>query len=129
MFVLLAAVSVGAGLVGLAMGGFVYTRPREVWTRFQTGFGKVWEAWASAYRVDDLYGAAIVAPGRKLSEAAAFRFDLPIIDGLVNGVGRLFREAGGRGRLVQTGYVRNYGAGFVGGLLLVVIWLLSVGGA
>ena len=129
MFVLLAAVSVGAGLVGLAMGGFVYTRPREVWTRFQTGFGKVWETWASAYRVDDLYGAAIVAPGRKLSEAAAFRFDLPIIDGLVNGVGRLFREAGGRGRLVQTGYVRNYGAGFVGGLLLVVIWLLSVGGA
>jgi NADH-quinone oxidoreductase subunit L len=129
MFLLLAAVSVGAGLVGIAMGAFVYTRPREVWTRFQEGFGPLWQAWGDAYRVDDLYGATIVTPGRKLSEAAAFRFDLPVIDGLVNGVGRFFRETGGRARVVQTGYVRNYGAAFVGGLLVAVIWLLWVGGA
>jgi NADH-quinone oxidoreductase subunit L len=129
MFLLLAAVSVGAGLVGIAMGGFVYTRPREVWTRFQSGFGRVWHAWESAYRVDDLYGAALVAPGRKASEFAAFRFDLPIIDGLVNGVGRFFTESGTRTRVVQSGYVRNYGVVFVGGLLLAIIWLLVVGGA
>jgi hypothetical protein len=53
------------------------------------GFGRLWEAWSTAYRVDDLYGAALVVPGRKLAETAAFRFDLPIVDGLVNGVGRL----------------------------------------
>jgi hypothetical protein len=52
-----------------------------------------------------------------------------VIDGLVNGVGRFFRETGGRARVVQTGYVRNYGAAFVGGLLVAVIWLLWVGGA
>jgi NADH-quinone oxidoreductase subunit L len=129
MFLLLAAVSVGAGLTGIAMGGFVYSRPREVWTRFQDGFGRLWEAWSTAYRVDDLYGAALVVPGRKAAETAAFRFDLPIVDGLVNGVGRLFTETGSRGRVIQTGYVRNYGAAFVGGLLLVVIWLLVTGGA
>jgi NADH-quinone oxidoreductase subunit L len=129
MFLLLAAVSVGAGLVGIAMGGFVYTRPREVWTQFQTGFGKVWEAWGAAYGVDDLYGATIVIPGRRLSEAAAFRFDLPIIDGLVNGVGRFVKGTGNRSRILQTGYVRNYGVAFIAGLLAVVIWLLVVGGA
>ena len=129
MFLLLAAVSVGAGLVGIAMGGFVYTRPREVWTQFQTGFGKAWDAWGAGYRVDDLYGATIVTPGRKLSEAAAFRFDLPIIDGLVNGVGRLVKDTGNRSRFLQTGYVRNYGVAFIAGLLAVVIWLLVVGGA
>jgi NADH:ubiquinone oxidoreductase subunit 5 (subunit L)/multisubunit Na+/H+ antiporter MnhA subunit len=129
MFLLLAAVSVGAGLTGIAMGGFVYSRPREVWTRFQDGFGRLWEAWSTAYRVDDLYGAALVVPGRKAAETAAFRLDLPIVDGLVNGVGRLFTETGSRGRVIQTGYVRNYGAAFVGGLLLVVIWLLVTGGA
>ena len=128
MFLLLAAVSVGAGLVGIAMGGFIYTRPREVWSRFQTGFGRLWTAWESAYRVDDLYGAALVTPGRKASEVAAFRFDLPIIDGLVNGVGRIFTESGSRTRVLQSGYVRNYGVAFVGGLLLAVIWLLVVGG-
>jgi NADH-quinone oxidoreductase subunit L len=129
MFVLLAAISVGAGLVGIAMGGFVYSRPREVWERFQSGFGRVWDAWSSAYRVDDLYGAALVAPGRKLSEAAAFKFDLPIIDGLVNGVGRLFKETGIRTRVVQTGYVRSYGVAFIAGLLAAIVWLIMVGGA
>ena len=129
MFVLLAAISVGAGLVGIAMGGFVYSRPREVWERFQLGFGRVWDAWSSAYRVDDLYGAALVAPGRKLSEAAAFKFDLPIIDGLVNGVGRLFKETGIRTRVVQTGYVRSYGVAFIAGLLAAIVWLIMVGGA
>jgi NADH-quinone oxidoreductase subunit L len=129
MFVLLAAISVGAGLVGIAMGGFVYSRPREVWERFQSGFGRVWDAWSSAYRVDDLYGAALVAPGRKLSEAAAFKFDLPIIDGLVNGVGRLFKETGTRTRVVQTGYVRSYGVAFIAGLLAAIVWLIMVGGA
>ena len=129
MFLLLAAVSVGAGLVGIAMGGFVYTRPREVWERFQQGFGKLWEAWAAAYRVDDVYGAVLVEPGRKLSEAAAFKVDLPIIDGLVNGVARVFQESGSRARVVQSGYVRSYGVAFIGGLLLVVVWLLVAGGA
>jgi NADH-quinone oxidoreductase subunit L len=129
MFLLLAAVSVGAGLVGIAMGGFVYTRPREVWTQFQTGFGKAWDAWGAAYRVDDLYGAALVTPGRKLSEAAAFRFDVPIIDGLVDGVGRFVKGTGNRSRVLQTGYVRNYGVAFIAGLLVAVIWLLVAGGA
>ncbi len=128
MFLLLAAVSVGAGLAGIAAGGFVYTRPRMMWERFQQAFGSLWTAWERAYRVDDLYGAAIVAPGKKTAEVAAFKFDLPIIDGVVNGVGRLVRETGSRTRLVQTGFVRNYAVAFVAGLIGVVVWLLIAGG-
>ena len=129
MFLLLAAVSVGAGLVGIAMGGFVYTRPRELWDKFQTGFGKLWDAWETAYRVDDIYGAAVVTPGKKLSEAAAFKVDLPVIDGAVNGVARFFMGTGNRVRVVQSGFVRSYGVAFVGGLVLAVVWLLWAGGA
>ncbi len=128
MFALLAAISVGAGLAGLAMAGFVYSRPREIWERFQRGFGGLWEAWQAAYRVDDLYGAAIVTPGRKLSERMAFSFDAGGIDGFVNGVGRTVRAVGARTRMLQTGLVRNYGVGFVAGLLAVVIWLVIAGG-
>ena len=128
MFLLLAAVSVGAGLAGLAAGGFVYTRPRQMWERFQQSFGSLWSAWEQAYRVDDLYGAAIVAPGRKAAEAAAFKFDVPVVDGIVNGVGRLVREAGTRTRVIQTGFVRNYAVAFGAGLIGVVVWLLIAGG-
>ncbi len=128
MFALLAAISVGAGIAGAAMAGFVYSRPREIWERFQGGFGGLWEAWQAAYRVDDLYGATIVTPGRKLSERMAFDFDAGGIDGFVNGVGRAVRSAGARTRVLQTGLVRNYGVGFVAGLLAVVIWLVIAGG-
>ena len=128
MFALLAAISVGAAAAGMGMAGFVYTRPREIWEKFQSGFGSLWEAWQAAYRVDDLYGATIVTPGRKLSEWSAFSFDAGGIDGLVNGIGRVVRAAGARTRVLQTGLVRNYGVGFVAGLLAVVIWLVVAGG-
>jgi NADH-quinone oxidoreductase subunit L len=125
MFFLLAAVSVGAGLAGIAAGLLAYRRPAELWRRFETGLG--WRLWENAYRVDDLYGATLVVPGRKLSEVAAFRFDLGLIDGIVNGIGRLTRVLGSEGRRIQTGYVRNYGLLFAGGLFLVIVWMLVRG--
>ena len=64
-FVILALVSVLAGVAGMAMAAFVYRQPRTIWERFQGGFGRLWGVWQSAYRVDDLYGATLVAPGKE----------------------------------------------------------------
>jgi NADH-quinone oxidoreductase subunit L len=127
MFALLAALSVGAGLAGAAAAVLTYNRPAELWRRFETSFGKLWEAWQNAYWVDDLYGMAIVAPGRKAAEAAAFRFDLPVVDGLVNGAGRLVREVAGWARGLQTGLVRSYGLLFGAGTVAVIAWMLARG--
>ena len=128
MFLLLAGISVVAAGAGMAIAAFVYLRPQATWERFQEGFGGVWAAWRDAYRVDDLYGSVLVAPGRKASEAAAFSFDAGVIDGTVNGIGRLVRSIGSRTRGLQTGLVRNYAATFVAGLFAVVIWLVIAGG-
>ena len=100
MFALLAALSVGAGLAGVGAAVLTYNRPAELWRRFEASFGRLWDAWQNAYWVDDLYGMAIVAarPGR-LAEATAFRFDLPVVDGLVNGC----RSAGQGGRRLGPG--------------------------
>jgi len=127
MFFLLAGLSVAAGFAGIGMGYFAYSRPREVWERFQGGFGKLWPLWEKAYGVDDLYGRTIVKPGKALADAAAFKVDLPVIDGAVNGMGRLFAMLAGRGRLAQTGFVRNYGATLTAGLLAAVVWLVVAG--
>jgi NADH-quinone oxidoreductase subunit L len=69
----------------------------------------------------------VVAPGKRAAELTAFGFDVKVIDGAVNGVGRLVRNAGDWTRTLQTGFVRNYGVMFLGGALIVVIWLV-VGG-
>jgi NADH-quinone oxidoreductase subunit L len=50
--------------------------------------------------------------------------DLGIIDGAVNGVGRLARWIGGRLRRSQTGYVRTYAVSLLVGVVLVIVLLL-----
>ncbi len=99
--------------------------PRSDGSTSSNGLEPIWGTWESAYRIDDLYGATLVAPGKKAAELAAFGFDLKVIDGAVNGVGRLVRSAGTWTRTLQTGYVRNYGALFLGGTLVIVIWLVA----
>ncbi|HEX2154464.1 MAG TPA: NADH-quinone oxidoreductase subunit L [Acidimicrobiia bacterium] len=127
MFLLLAGLSTLAGVAGVAAAWLAYNRPPQAWRRFQDGFGRLWTAWENAYWVDDLYATTIVGPGRRGAELAAFQVDAGGIDGAVNGVGWLFQRVGQSLRGLQTGYVRNYGAGFAAGLLVVAIWLVARG--
>jgi len=124
---ILAGLSILAALGGGAAGYLAYNRPPERWRRFEESFEPLWGAWEQAYGVDDLYGAALVAPGRRLAEVSAFDFDARVVDGAVNGVGRLVRDIGEWARPLQTGFVRNYGVLFLGGALIVVAWLVASG--
>jgi NADH-quinone oxidoreductase subunit L len=125
MFILLAGLSVLAGAAGIGAAFVTYRQPQSDWEGFEHGFEPLWGTWEEAYRVDDLYGTVIVAPGRRAAEAAAFSVDLPIIDGAVNGVGRVARSVGDWARPLQTGFVRSYGALFLAGTITVVIWLVA----
>ena len=125
MFLLLAGLSVLAGLAGAAAGYMTYRQPMDNWRDFEHGFDPLWGTWEQAYRVDDFYGRVIVAPGRKTAEVAAFKVDLPVIDGAVNGVARVVRGVGDWARPLQTGFVRNYGALFLAGTVVIVIWLVA----
>jgi hypothetical protein len=60
-----------------------------------------------------------------LAEVTAFSVDSKVVDGAVNGVGRMVRNAGDWARPLQTGFVRNYGVLFLAGALVVVIWLVA----
>ena len=124
MFLLLAGLSVLAGLAGVGAAFITYRQPQENWESFERGFEPLWGTWEEAYRVDDFYGKVVVAPGAKVSEVAAFGIDLPVIDGAVNGVGRVVRGVGEWARPLQTGFVRSYGALLLAGTVTVVIWLV-----
>ncbi len=125
MFLLLAGLSVLAGLAGVVAAYMTYRQPQDDWRGFEHGFEPLWGTWEQAYGVDDIYGRVIVAPGRKVAEVAAFSVDLPIIDGAVNGVARIVRNVGVWARPLQTGFVRNYGALLLAGTVTVVIWLVA----
>ncbi len=60
------------------------------------------------------------ALGRLLSQP----IDLGLIDGVVNGIGRVTRWASGRLRRVQTGYVRMYAITLLLGVVFVIVIIL-----
>ncbi len=125
MFVLLAGLSVLAGLAGVGAAFVTYRQPQEDWEGFEHGFEPLWGTWEQAYGVDDIYGRVLVAPGRRAAEVAAFDVDVPIVDGAVNGVARVVKGVGEWARPLQTGFVRNYGALFLAGTVTVLIWLVA----
>ena len=122
-----ALLSVLAGAAGSFAAWLTYRRPPEDWQRLEEGLQPIWGIWEDAYGVDDIYGRVLVSPGKRVADATAFGFDVPVIDGAVNGVARLVAGLGAWVRLLQTGYVRNYGALLLGGAVVVVIWLVVAG--
>jgi NADH-quinone oxidoreductase subunit L len=47
--------------------------------------------------------------------------DKYVVDGIVNGTGRVTREISSRARVIQTGQVQSYGLGFAAGVVILVV--------
>ena len=73
---------------------------------------------ARGWYYDSSIAAFMGGPGRKAFDAIAW-FDKHVVDGAVNGVAAVVGKGADRGRLVQTGYVRNYALGLTFGVILL----------
>jgi NADH-quinone oxidoreductase subunit L len=75
------------------------------------------------YYVDEWYDALFVEPLRRLAVWLWRRFDDPVVDGSVNGVGTLVRAGSVMLRYLQTGYVMSYVLSFVVGAVAILGYL------
>jgi NADH-quinone oxidoreductase subunit L len=82
---------------------------------------------AEGWYVDKAVSKFMGGPGREAFEGVAW-YDANIIDGAVNGVGRLVRGTGQRIRTVQSGNVRNYAAAIGIAVVLLLAWFVVVRG-
>ncbi|MCS6847428.1 MAG: NADH-quinone oxidoreductase subunit L [Anaerolineae bacterium] len=119
--VVLAAVFSALAIGALAGAWFLYRNPERAQAEAETGLGRFL---AKAWYFDDAYKSAIVKPFYVISTVCAQVIDVGMIDGAVNGVGRLFRNLGGSLRSVQTGFVRNYGLVMLVGVVVVVAYFV-----
>jgi NADH-quinone oxidoreductase subunit L len=78
-----------------------------------------------ALYLDDVYDATLGRPSEAFAHFAAVVVDNRVIDGAVNGAGRLVRAAGGALRRVQTGFVRQYALGIMLGAVVLLAWMAS----
>jgi NADH-quinone oxidoreductase subunit L len=79
----------------------------------------------NAWYVDWIYDRLVVQPLYALSVALAQAFDVGVIDGLVNGLGRAVSAWGAGLRRLQSGYVVNYALTMLAGAVLVIAFFLA----
>ena len=77
-----------------------------------------------AWRFDSTVSSFMGGPGRKSFEATTW-FDQNIIDGAVNGVGKVTQRVSTRLRGVQTGLIRSYALGMVIGAVAIIAYFIS----
>ena len=114
----LTSVSVAAGLLGILAGLYLYRGRRDV------SFGALGRFLSRQWFIEDLYTAVLVGPSRRMAHFLAGTVEMGIIDGAVNGVAVVMRQAGAAFGRLQTGYVRNYAAVVLAGTVLMLgYWL------
>jgi NADH-quinone oxidoreductase subunit L len=118
----LVAISVGAGLLGIAIAWLLYVAKPGMADSIANGLGGVYRLVYNKYFVDELYDATIVRPLVKGSRQGLWQFgDAWFIDGMVNGVGAFSRATGGVLKHLQSGNIRSYAAWVVVGSVAVLV--------
>jgi NADH-quinone oxidoreductase subunit L len=93
--------------------------------RLYAAAGPLIEGARAKFYVDEIYGRAVVLPGKAFASWCTEFFDRRMIDGTVTGIGSLVTSVAERGRRLQTGYVRNYGMTFLFGVVILLAFLMA----
>lgn len=122
----LSTLTVVVGLVGILVAVAMYRGGLRSPDRdpLDERLGVLGRLFGHAFYFDEALARAVDVPIRRGVEWLSTGFDKGIIDGAVNGCGRLFRGFGDVTRKLQTGLVRQYALGIAAGAaaLLIYVW-------
>ncbi len=125
----LVAISVIAGLIGIALAYLMYVAKPALADSLALNLGGLYRAVYNKWYVDEIYDATVVNPLVNGSRAALWKgADAGMIDGAVNGVGFAARGVGGVLRLIQSGNIRSYATWVLFGGVLVIVAMGIAGG-
>jgi len=96
------------GIVGVFLGLILYTKLQIVPRVIGSAFMPITKLFAGKWYFDELYAALIVRPLEGASQALWRIVDSAIIDGTVNGTGKIVDINGEWLRGTQTGQIRHY---------------------
>jgi NADH-quinone oxidoreductase subunit L len=119
----LSAVATLVAAAGAVIAWLLYGR-RVDWLALRRRYAGAWRPLAERLYVDQVYEFFTVNLGRAVAAFLARTVDQRGIDGTVNGVAELVGNAARSGRRVQSGLVRSYALGVLGGAVLIVAFLV-----
>ena len=117
--------SVGVAVAGIYGARVVYVRRTELAELWRKKYASLHKLLFNKYYVDEAYDKLFVSPTVKVSDGFLWKgIDVAVIDGAVNGSARLIAMVAQNIRRVQTGIAQQYATVFVGGILVILIWLM-----
>ncbi len=126
----LAIIASAAGLIGIGLAYLFYVVKPGLPDAIANGLGGLYRLVYNKYYVDEIYDATVVDPIHVTSRSLLWRVtDVGLVDGIVNGLGRLSTAIGGGLRTLQSGNIRSYAAWIVLGSVLVLVFMGLAGGA
>jgi len=108
-------------LFGIYIAYIFYIKKRELPTKLSSSLKPAYELLLHKYFVDEIYQKLVVKPLLYLSENFLFKIiDVFIIDGSVNGIGKLTEAFSKESRKIQTGNSKAYAIYIVIGIILIL---------
>jgi NADH-quinone oxidoreductase subunit L len=122
------AISVGAAAFGLYLAWLLYRRRPELPARIAQRLGRVYDAVANKYYVDQLYAILFVKPVVEGSKEILWHgIDQNIIDGAVNDSAYNARHVSDAVRHMQSGNIRSYAGWIAAGAAAVIAYMVWLG--
>jgi NADH-quinone oxidoreductase subunit L len=122
---ILMAISVGIAAAGIYGARVVYLRRADLAEAWKTRYALAYKLLLNKYYVDEAYDATVVRPTVVVSEGFLWKgIDVAVIDGIVDGSAKLVARIAQGVRRIQTGIAQQYATIFVGGIVLVLMWLI-----
>jgi NADH-quinone oxidoreductase subunit L len=124
----LMAFSVAIAIIGVWFGWQTYVVKPGRAKAMGARFAGMYKVLLNKYYVDEIYNASVVQPIVAFSRFLWKIVDVELIDGAVNGAGRVVRGVGGYLRPIQSGFVGSYAAAIMVGAILIMGYVLLGGG-
>jgi NADH-quinone oxidoreductase subunit L len=125
----LMAISVAAGVAGIALAALMYWFKPGMADAFAGRVSGLYKLVYNKYFVDEIYDAALVRPLVGGSREVLWKaMDTAMIDGAVNGAGAAAREVGGVVQRIQSGNIRSYATWVVFGAVMLIFVMGLAGG-
>jgi NADH-quinone oxidoreductase subunit L len=117
-----AVVMIASSLFAMAafFAGLRWFKTRQSISQLVQGILPLQKVLENKYYIDEIYHVVIIAPLQKLAGFSAFVMDALIVDGAVNGAGKVSKKIGARLRIWQDGDLQTYA------LMMIIFLALSV---
>ena len=116
----LMGLSVVIALVGISIAYTLYIASPSIPAKFTSAFPALHRAVYNKWYIDELYDFLFVNPCKALGNMLWKGFDVVVVDGIVDGVGKVVMGLSGMIKGLQSGYVHNYALSMALGAVLIV---------